>query len=144
MSTPQEARNKAQHTRLVEAINTRDLEVMSEVFDEVFRPDVRLDTPLPVKVPGVQAVKDVFATLHRAYPDLHIAVDDLIAEDDKLVARQTVTGTHRGEYMGHAPTGRSVTYKEIFVARFEDGRIAETWGVVDVLAQMRQLGLLPS
>lgn len=54
-----------------------------------------------------------------------------------------VTGTHRGEYMGIPPTGRSVTYSEIIVFRFEDGRIAETWGVVDVLAQLRQLGALP-
>jgi predicted ester cyclase len=45
--------------------------------------------------------------------------------------------------MGLAPTGRSVTYNEIFVFRFEGGRIAETWGVVDVLAQMRQLGAIP-
>ncbi|MFW6724476.1 ester cyclase [Streptomyces sp. MAR4 CNY-716] len=144
MSTPEEARNKAEHARLIDALNARDPERMSEVIGEVFKPDVRLGTPLPVRATGAQAVTEVFATLHRAFPDLHIAVDDLIAEDDKLVARQTVTGTHEGEYMGHAPTGRSVTYREIFVMRFEDGRVAETWGVVDVLAQLRQLGLLPS
>lgn len=44
--------------------------------------------------------------------------------------------------MGAAPTGRTVTYNEIFIFRFIDGRVAETWGVVDVLAQMRQIGLL--
>jgi predicted ester cyclase len=53
-----------------------------------------------------------------------------------------VTGTHQGEYLGLPPTGRSVTYNEIFIFRFEDGRIAETWGVVDVLAQLRQLGAI--
>lgn len=46
--------------------------------------------------------------------------------------------------MGRPPTGKSITYKEIFIARFAGGRIAETWGVVDVLAQMRQLGLIPT
>ena len=45
--------------------------------------------------------------------------------------------------MGLAPTGKSITYNEIFICRFADGRIAETWGVVDVLSQLRQLGALP-
>jgi SnoaL-like polyketide cyclase len=67
----------------------------------------------------------------------------LIEEGDKVVSRNTVTGTHQGEYMGIPPTGKSVTYNEIFIARFAGGRIAETWGVVDVLSQMRQLGAIP-
>jgi predicted ester cyclase len=46
--------------------------------------------------------------------------------------------------MGLAPTGRSVTYNEIFILRFVDGRIAETWGVVDVLSQLKQLGAIPA
>ena len=54
-----------------------------------------------------------------------------------------MTGTHQGEYLGLPPTGRSVTYNEIFIFRFEGGRIAETWGVVDLLAQLRQLGAIP-
>jgi predicted SnoaL-like aldol condensation-catalyzing enzyme len=55
----------------------------------------------------------------------------VIAEGDKVVGRSVVTGTHQGEYMGLSPTGNSVTYDEIFVFRFVDGRIAETWGVVE-------------
>ena len=84
----------------------------------------------------------MWAILLRAYPDLHVTVEDLIAEDDKLVARNTVTGTHQGEYMGVPPTGKSVTYNEIFIVRFANGRITETWGVVDVLSQMKQLGVI--
>jgi predicted ester cyclase len=84
----------------------------------------------------------VWATLLRAYADLHVTVEDLIAEGDKVVCRNVVTGTHRGEYMGLPPTGKSVTYREIFIFRFAGGRTAETWGVVDVLAQMRQLGAI--
>ena len=56
--------------------------------------------------------------------------------------RNTVTGTHRGEYMGLPPTGKSVTYNEIFIFRFVNARIAETWGVVDVFSQMKQLGVI--
>jgi len=85
----------------------------------------------------------VFTRLHSAFPDLHVTVEDLIEEGDKVVGRNTVTGTHEGEYMGLKPTGRSITYNEIFIIRFADGRIAETWGVVDVLSQLRQLGAVP-
>lgn len=85
----------------------------------------------------------MFTRLHSAFPDLHVTVEDLIAEGDKVVGRNTVTGTHEGEYMGLKPTGRSITYNEIFIIRFADGRIAETWGVVDVLSQLRQLGAVP-
>jgi predicted ester cyclase len=46
--------------------------------------------------------------------------------------------------MGVPPTGKSVTYNEVFIIRFEDGQIAETWGVVDVFSQMKQLGALPA
>jgi hypothetical protein len=58
--------------------------------------------------------------------------------------RAGFTGTHQGEYRGLAPTGKSVTYNEIFVVRFAGSRIAEIWGVVDVLSQMKQLGMIPA
>jgi len=134
--------NKAVYRRILDATNSHDEQLISTTVDEVFQPDVRMGTPLPLQATGAQAVKEVWATLHRAFPDLHITVEDLIAEGDKVVARQTVTGTHRGEYLGVAATGKSVTYNEVFVFRFADGRIAETWGVVDVLTQMKQLGII--
>jgi predicted ester cyclase len=82
--------------------------------------------------------------LLRGLPDLHVAVEDVIAEGDKVVSRNTVTGTHQGEYRGLPPTGKSVTYHEIFIFRFAGGRIAEIWGVVDVFSQMKQLGVIPA
>jgi hypothetical protein len=125
-------------------MNTNDIEIISRTIDELVAPDALIHTPLPIAVTGAQALKVVFATLHRAYPDLHITVEDLIAEGDKVVVRDSVTGTHQGEYMGIPPTGRSVTYNEMFILRFLNGRITATWGVVDVLSQMRQLGALPA
>jgi predicted ester cyclase len=142
MSTAQESTNKATFRRLQDAMNTGDWHLMSKAIDEAFEPDALIRTPLPVQATGVQLIKEVFATLHRAFPDLHISVEDLIAEGDKVVVRNTVTGTHQGEYMSVPPTGKSVTYNEIFIGRFVNGRIAETWGVVDVLSQMKQLGVI--
>jgi steroid delta-isomerase-like uncharacterized protein len=144
MSAAQEAGNKATVRRFVDAANSGDPELLAETIDELVDPDALIRTPLPIETTGAEKVKEVFARLRRAYPDLHVAIEDLIAEGDKVVSRNTVTGTHGGEYMGLPATGRSVTYNEIFVFRFKGGRLTETWGVVDVLSQMRQLGALPA
>lgn len=137
------ARNKATFHRLHEAMNSRDPELISKAIDEVIAPDVQISTPLPVDTTGAEAQKQVWAMLLGAFPDLHVEVEDLIAEDDKLVCRNTVTGTHLGEYMGVPPTGRRITWNEIFIFRFTNNHITETHGVVNVATQMRQLGLLP-
>ncbi len=142
MSTDEEARNKATFTRFHDAVNSGDVDIISKMIDELVEPDATIRTPIPLDVTGAQALKHVWAVLLQAYPDLHLTVEDLIAEGDKLVLRNTVTGTHQGEYLGAPPTGKSVTYNEIFIFRFENGRIAETWGVVDVLSQMKQLGVI--
>ena len=143
MSTAQQAGNKATIRWLQDANNSGDLARITKAIDEVFAPDALISTPLPIEATGAHVVKEVFARLLRGLPDLHITIEDLIAEGDKVVSRNTVTGTHLGEYMGLPPTGKSVTYNEIFICRFASGRIAETWGVVDVLSQMKQLGAIP-
>jgi steroid delta-isomerase-like uncharacterized protein len=143
MPAAQETSNKATIRRFCDAANTGDAELVSKMIDELVEPDALMRTPLPIEATGAQLLKEVFARLLRAYPDLHITIEDLVEEGDKVVCRDTVTGTHQGEYMGIPPTGKSVTYDEIFIARFAGGRIAETWGVVDVLSQMRQLGAIP-
>ena len=136
------ASNKATFTRLQDAVNSGDVEIISKAIDETVEPDVLFHAPVPTGATGAQALKQVMAVLHRAFPDLHVTVEDLIEEGDKVVGRNSVTGTHQGEYMGLQPTGKSVTYNEIFIVRFVKGRIAEIWGVVDVLSQMRQLGVI--
>jgi steroid delta-isomerase-like uncharacterized protein len=143
MSTAQETSNKATVRRFSDAANTGDAELISKTIDELVDPDAVMRTPLPIDATGAELAKEVFGRLLRAYPDLHITIEDLVEEGDKVVSRNTVTGTHQGEYMGIPATGKSVTYNEIFIARFAGGRIAETWGVVDVLSQMRQLGAIP-
>jgi predicted ester cyclase len=123
-------------------VNAGDVEFLARTIDEFVLPDAQIRTPLPIDAKGAEKLKQVWSMLFSVYPDIHLTVDDLIAAGDKIVARNTVTGTHRGEFMGTAPTGKSVTYNEIFIFRFENGRVAETWGVVDVFAQMRQIGVL--
>lgn len=144
MSAPQAVSNKATFDRLHDAVNSGDAEIIAKTIDEIVEPDLLFHAPVPSGVTGTEALKQVWVTLLRAFPDLHVAIEDVVAEGDKVVFRNTVTGTHLGEYRGVAPTGRSVTYGEIFILRFTGGRIAEIWGVVDVFAQLRQLGLIPA
>jgi steroid delta-isomerase-like uncharacterized protein len=144
MSTAQEISNKATARRLYDAMITGDAEVISQTIDEVVEPQVLFHAPVPIDATGAQILKQVWPVLLRAFPDLHVAVEDVIAEGDKVVVRDTVTGTHLGEYRGLPPTGKSVTYNEIFILRFADGRVAEIWGVVDVYSQMQQLGAIPA
>jgi steroid delta-isomerase-like uncharacterized protein len=144
MSTDQTTSNKEAFRRFYDASNSGNWELISKAIDELVEPDALIRTPLPIEATGAEKLKEVFARLHKAFPDLHVTVEDLIAEGDKVVSRNTVTGTHQGEYMGLPPTGKSITYNEIFIVRFKSGRIAETWGVVDVLSQMKQLGVIPT
>jgi predicted ester cyclase len=110
MSTAQETSNKATFRRFHDATNTGDAELISKTIDEIVEPDVQIRTPLPVQATGAQALKEVFARLHRAFPDLHVTVEDLIEEGDKVVGRNSVTGTHQGEYMAsHQPANPSNT-----------------------------------
>jgi len=145
MSTAQETSNKAAFRGIQDAVNTGDVGVISKTIDDLVAPDVLIHMPLTTEAPRPQeAFRQLWAMLLRGLPDLHLTIEDLIAEGDKVVMRASVTGTHQGEYMGLPPTGRSIKYNEIFIWRLADGRIAEMWGVVDVFAQMKQLGVIPA
>lgn len=91
MSTAQTTTNKATFSRFHDAINTGDAEIISKTIDEVVEPNVLFHAPVPTEATGAQALKQVWAVLLRAFPDLHVTVDDVIAEGDKVVARNTVT-----------------------------------------------------
>ena len=76
---------------------------------------------------GRQSVRKALGLLHRAFPDTRHTIEDLIAEGDRVAARITARGTHTGELLGHAPSGRVVAQTSITIYRIEDGRIAERW-----------------
>jgi steroid delta-isomerase-like uncharacterized protein len=94
---------------------------------------------LGVSVQGREAFKDYMRAVHQAFPDFHNRIEELVAEDDKVVARLTYTGTHRGELFGIGPTGERVTYAGVAIFRIEAGRITEGWVLGDVHALIQQL-----
>lgn len=78
-----------------------------------------------------------------AISDARITIEDLIAEGDKVAARLTVSGTSRGPFAGHPPTGRRVTFTSMRMYRVADGKIVESWAMQDRLGLLQQLGVLP-
>jgi steroid delta-isomerase-like uncharacterized protein len=115
-----------------------------ELADEIYATDyVGHDPSNPEEVRGLQAAKQAAADYRRAFPDLRVTVEELIAEEDKVAARLRVRGTHLGDLNGIAPTGRRVDFTGIVISRVEGGRIAEDWANFDDLGMMRQLGVIP-
>jgi predicted ester cyclase len=84
------------------------------------------------------------APFQASFPDMRMEIVQLVAEGDTVVGRFTCSATHTGEWRGHAATGRRFeNVNEVYFLNFEDGRIAEAWGIEDTLDRMRQLGLAP-
>jgi len=80
---------------------------------------------------------------YSSFPDLKRPVEELIAEDDKVVARWSSVGTHSGDFMGTPPTGKTVRTTGITIFRLEDGKIVEEWSESDMLGMLQQVGALP-
>ena len=96
-------------------------------------------------LPTKEGTLEFFRLLLAAFPDWRMTVEDLIAGGDKTVARVTVTGTHKGEFMGVPPTGTHVDVQLIDIMRFDGaGLVCEHWGVADMLSLFQQLGVVPA
>jgi steroid delta-isomerase-like uncharacterized protein len=87
-------------------------------------------------------VKIVVAAMRAAFPDLHYTIEDLVVGSDAVAARTTVRGTHRGDFFGIPPSGRSFEVQQMTIERFQDGLIVAHHRVTDELAWMRQLGVI--
>jgi steroid delta-isomerase-like uncharacterized protein len=128
--------NKAIFRRYVEEVsNQGKLELADEIFDRYrsHQPDGS------VLERGPEDVKRFQAEFREAFDDFHAAVEDQIAEGDKVVTRWTIRGTHRGEFRGIAPTGKELAIRGIGIFRFSsEGKVVESWDSYDQLGIMRQ------
>jgi steroid delta-isomerase-like uncharacterized protein len=127
--------------RLYDLINAGDIDGVGHHIADDFAEREELPGIPPTKA----GVTQYFRMLIAAFPDLHMAAEDVIASGDKAVARVRVTGTHKGPFMGMSATGKHVDVQLIDIIRFgDDGLAREHWGVVDQLAMMQQLGAIPA
>jgi steroid delta-isomerase-like uncharacterized protein len=116
-----------------------------DLADELYAPDYVLHDPsLPEDLHGPEGIRQYAAMTLGAFLDIRVAVEDQVAERDKVVSRWTATGTHTGDLMGIPPTGRRVDISGVTINRFSGGKIVEDWYQSDDLGMMQQLGVVPS
>ncbi|HMD81752.1 MAG TPA: ester cyclase, partial [Anaerolineales bacterium] len=125
--------NKNIIRRYQEAYNNNNLDAL----DEVVAVNVLTPKIMPGIPSGLEGAKAVHQRSLLGMPDFHTRIDDLVAEDDKVVARVTMTGTHTGDFWGFPATGNKVTFTGIYIARIENGKIVEHWGEEDGISLMQ-------
>jgi steroid delta-isomerase-like uncharacterized protein len=128
------------HRYIEEAFNRGNLDVVDEMIatDGVHYANV-WDEPLR----GPEQRRQAVSRWREAFPDLHMSIDDLISEGEKVSYRWTARGTHQGEFLGIAPSGKQMTTTGIVIERLTNGKFTEGWTSSDTLGLMRQLGGIP-
>ena len=125
---------------LEEVINQNRMDRATDMVAEDF---VELD-PLPGQRQGREGLKEVLGMMRAAFPDIHWMVEEMVAEEDKVVTRFTWTGTHRGSFLGIPATGKSVSVKGVVIDQLAGGKMSASRMLMDSLGMMQQLGVIPS
>jgi steroid delta-isomerase-like uncharacterized protein len=129
--------NTAIVRRYQEIYNSNQLDALTEVVSE----DLLTPKIMPGFGDGVEGGRNIHKTTLIGMPDWHTAIEDLIAEGDKVVARIRMTGTHTGDFYGIPATGKRVEFTGIYIVRIKNGKIVEHWGEEDAYSLLLQLGM---
>jgi predicted ester cyclase len=142
--TPDQARvkrNKEAVHRFYEAVNNKQ----RAVIHEIIHPDFVSHEAVDVNLTGAKALVDSLTTFLEAMPDWHLSEDYVVAQGDRVSVRGTFSGTHRGQFMGVAPSGKNVSWTGLLIYRLDDnGMIVERWQDFDRMSLFQQLGVIPS
>jgi predicted ester cyclase len=128
--------NKTLFFRYQDALRAKNPDDLKAVLAPDF---VGHDLP-PGLPPGPEGLILFRMKVNEVFPDQKMVVEDLMAVDDRVIARFTLTQTHQGEYLGIAATWKPVTLELIEIDRMANGKIAERWARLDFLSLLRQLG----
>ena len=132
-------KNKAVVQRYVDEIhNDHSIDAIESIFSSDFID--HMDTYGGL-FQGIDGLKKGYAAAFEAFPDLKAIVNQMIAEEDKVVLHKTVMGTHQGEFRGIPATGKKVEYQSIYIFRIENNKISEYWGLQDEVKLKQQLGV---
>jgi len=126
-------------TFVEEVINQGRLDRADDLVVSEF---VELD-PLPGQRQGREGLKEIIGQMRTAFPDIHWIIEEMVAEDDKVVSRFTWSGTHHGEFLGIPATGRVVKVSGMVIDRLAAGKMADSRILMDTMSMMQQLGVLP-
>jgi predicted ester cyclase len=110
-----------------------------DLLDDFLAPSYVIQDAPPGSAPGAEGVRQVVTMFRSAFPDLEITLDEVIAEGETVAARSTLRGTHRGEFLGIAPTGTSISVPSLTMVRIVDGRLVESRVKNDTAVLMAQL-----
>ena len=113
-------------------------------IDELLAADFSFNYASPGVAPDREAYKQVVNELFVGFPDIQFTTEDMVAEGDRAAIRWAGRGTHRGQFMGVAPTGKQVTHGGISIIRVAGGKIAEEWGYANTLDVLQELGAFPA
>jgi steroid delta-isomerase-like uncharacterized protein len=133
--------NKALVRRLVEEAQSGG---NLDVIDDLISPDFVDHSAWPGIPATREGVKQIFGMFHAALADLQVIIHDQIAEDDRVVTRKTLRGTHQSALLGVPPTGNVIRIEVIDILRVQDGQITDHWNLVDQHGLLEQLGLVPA
>ena len=132
-----EEQNKASIRRYLEGVDSYRI----EIFDEVFSSDARIYFPGSFEPLSVDQVKQLVDGFYNAFDGIAHNLQDLMADDDKVLARTRNSATHTGEFMGISPTEKVIQFDELHLFRIEEGKIAELWIQEDFAWMYQQLGM---
>ena len=121
------------------AVNSGKLDLLDDLVAE----DAVDNYPAPGQGPGPTGYKALFSEMIAAFPDLHLEVERLVANETDVAFAYVLTGTHQGPLMGHAATGKTMSVRGMQISRFENGKLVERWGSTDQQGMLEQLGLAP-
>lgn len=142
--TPEQARikrNREVVQRFYDAVNNKQREVIYEVI----HPDFVSHDGVGENLVGAKALVDSLTTFLEAIPDWHLSEDYVVAQADRVSVRGTFSGTHRGQFMGVAPSGKKISWTGLLIYRLDDkGMIVERWQDFDRMSLFQQLGVIPS
>jgi predicted ester cyclase len=127
--------NKAIILSLYEADNKKDLRIL----DEVISPDFYDPT---FNLRGPEDYKQFETAFFKGFPDWHETIKDIIAEDDKVCVYFTGAGTHKGEWLGIAPTGKKIKFTAVQIWRLTNGKVVEKNSISDLTDTFKQLGAI--
>jgi len=134
-------RNKEIVTSYVDAVNAQNY----DAFDEIVVEDYVDHDPVPGQEPGLGGLKKAYKMFSDAFPDVNFIFEDVFGEGDLVVGRGVIYGTHKGSFMGVAPTGKRVRWTGTRLFRLnDDGKLTDGWINIDLLGLMQQLGAIPS
>lgn len=132
--------NKAILRRWIDGLNAREYDA---IIDELIAPDYIQHGRWPGFPQGREGVKQLFRSFAVIFPDMHLALEDLFGEGDRVLTRCTVRATHAGEMLGIPATNRRVIFQSVDIWRVQDGLMREHWDEVDRLSMLQQVGAVP-